>query len=118
MKKYIFGWSETDGSYHEGLADCRDIESFNTCLEALKPKWDNLERNAFEDRKSHDINFHAWFTKYKADDFRYCTLRSLREDVGLGSPPSEYYTKDSESINALLKESIPWLQEAPMGCFQ
>ena len=109
VKKYthdISGWSETDGSYHEGLVDCRDIESFNTCLDALKPKWDSLERNVFEDQKSHDINFHAWFTKYKADDFRHCTLRSLREDIGLGSPPSAYYTNDSESINALLKESL------------
>ena len=54
------------------------------------------------------IFMHAWFTKCKAesDDFRYCTLRSLREDVGLGSPPSAYYTNDSESISALLKESL------------
>ena len=52
VKKYthhIFGWSETDELYHEGLVDCRDIESFNTCLETLKPKWDSLERYAFED---------------------------------------------------------------------
>ena len=30
----------------------------------------------------------------------------MREDVGLGSPSSAYYTNDSESINALLKESL------------
>ena len=106
MKQYthdIFGWSETDGSYHEGLVDCRDIQSFNT---SLKPKWDHQEQNSFQDRKSHEVNFNAWFTKCKADDFRYCTLRSLREDIGLGSPPLAYYTIDSESINALLKESL------------
>jgi len=31
-------------------------------------------------------------------------LRSLREDLGLGSPPKDFYTNNSESINALLKE--------------
>ena len=102
MKEYtrdIFGWSETDGSYHEGLVDRLDIESFNTSLEALKPKWDRQEQNAFQDGKSHEINFHAWFTKFKADDFRYCTLCSLREDIGLGSPPLAYYTNDSELMH-------------------
>jgi len=31
-------------------------------------------------------------------------LRNLREDLGLGSPPKSFYTHNSESINALLKE--------------
>ena len=35
-------------------------------------------------------------------------MRSLREDVGLGSPPVAFYTNDSESINALLKESLAY----------
>ena len=50
--------------------------------------------------------FHDWFTRYKADDFHYCTLRSLREDIDLGSPLSAFRTNDSESTNALLKESL------------
>ena len=35
-----------------------------------------------------------------------CTLRSIREEVGLGSPPAPYYTNDNESINAAIKEKV------------
>ena len=68
--------------------------------------WEQREQIAFQGRKSHEPGFHAWFTRYKADDFHHCTLRSLREDVGLGSPPRLFYTNDSESLNAQLKESL------------
>ena len=54
------------------------------------------------------IFFIRWgfMTEHKADDFRHCTLRSLREDIELGSPPSAFRTNDSESIDALLKELL------------
>ena len=43
-----------------------------------------------------------------------CTLRPLREDIGLGSPPTPYYTNDSESINAAIKEKVNyWKSEWP-----
>lgn len=109
IKEYthdIFGWSETNGTYHEGLVDCYDSQSFYTNLAELKLKWDKLEGDAFVYCKSHKPDFHEWFKRYKADDICQSTLRSLREDVGLGSPPSAFYTNDSESINALLKESL------------
>jgi len=93
IKQYtrdIFGWNEADGTYHEGLVDCCDISTFDAKLEVLKTKWDQLEKTAFHDRKSHTPDFHSWFTNHKADDFRHCTLRSLREDIGLGSPPHSF----------------------------
>ena len=65
-----------------------------------------MEKSAFSDRKSHKPTFHSWFVKWKAEDFRHCTLRSLREDVGLGSPPKAFYTNDSQSINASFKECL------------
>ena len=34
------------------------------------------------------------------------TLRFVRESAGLGSPPTAFYTNHSDSINALLKESL------------
>ncbi len=70
-----------------------------------------MEEVAFSDRKAHQTNFHTWFVKYKAEEFRRCTLRSLREDVGLGSPPVGFYPNDSESINALLKESLNYKKQ-------
>ena len=102
----IFGWSETNGVYHEGLVDCSDISSFDDTLESLKERWDALEAAAFSDHKYYKPQFHEWFVKWKGDDFRHGTLRSLREDVGLGSPPKPFYTNNSESINALLKECL------------
>ena len=33
-------------------------------------------------------------------------MRGLREDVGLGSPPAPFFTNASESINAVLKETM------------
>lgn len=69
----------------------------------LKFKWDQLEQNAFQDHKSHEIDF-----MHGSPGVKHCTLRSLREDNCLGSPPSAYYTNDNcnKSINALLKESL------------
>ena len=96
----IFGWRESNGVYHEGLVDCNDIPCFDQQLSNLKKRWDDREMSAFSDRKAHVSNFHSWFLKYKAVDFRHCTLR---EDIGLGSPPVAFYTNDSESVNALLK---------------
>ena len=92
--------------YHEGLVDCSDITAFDGALQVLKERWDQLESNAFNDHKSHKPAFHDWFLKQKAEDFRHCTLRSLREDIGLGSPPTAFYTNDNEAINAKLKECL------------
>ena len=39
-------------------------------------------------------------------NLKECTLRSLREEIGLGSPPTPFYTNDSESINAAIKEKV------------
>ncbi len=109
IKEYthdIFGWNESNGTYHEGLVDCNNIHSFDESLVVLESKWNKMEQDAFNDRKSYEPQFHTWFKKYKADEFRHSTLRSLREDLGLGSPPKAFYTNDSESINAFLKESL------------
>jgi hypothetical protein len=113
----IFGWKESSGVYHEGLVDCNDASTFDQHLSDIKCKWDNLEMAAFSNRKSHIANFHTWFSKYKAGDFRCCTLRSLREDIGLGSPPVAFYTNESESINSLLKQSLGYKKHASVANF-
>ena len=95
------GWSESGGVYHEGLVDCCDITAFNTTLLSLKDRWNNLGSVAFSDRKSHKPAFYNWFVKWKAEDFRHCTLRSLREDIGLGF-----------SIQMTVSQSMPCLKNA------
>ena len=112
----IFGHTYSDGTYSEGLVDSCDPETFDAQLADLKPKWDRHEKQAFSDRKSHDPAFHTWFSKFKAEDFRQCTLRSLREEVGLGCPPKPFFTNDSESTNALLKHSLGY-KKHQLGVF-
>ena len=114
--KDVFGWAGRDGTYHEGLVDCEDQVSFFENLGILKNKWDDLEAEAFSDRTFHEPNFHSWFVCNKADKFSKCTLRSMRESVGLGSLPAAFYTNDSESINAFLKDSVGY-KKSQWGLF-
>ena len=79
----------------------------------MKEDWNQREQQVFSDRKSHKPLF-SWFTQYKAKEFKEHTLRCLREEVGLGSPPKAYYTND-ESINSLLKESTNYKKQQ-WGC--
>ena len=102
----IFGFVDSDNAVHEGLVDSYTSEEFDVCLQALQVKWDNRELKCFVSHKSHSPLFYSWFTKHIADIFRNHTLRSLREDVGLGCPPMAFRTNDSESINAILKDCV------------
>ena len=59
--------------------------------------------------------FHTWFTKYKSQVFAECTLRQLREDVGLGSPPQPFYTNANESANNAIKVKVDFkISEWPL----
>ena len=51
-------------------------------------------------------NFYDWFNKYKVDSVVSGMLRPVREDAGLGVPPSAFTTNASESINAVLKRKV------------
>lgn len=114
VKKYvhdIFGYTDPDGIYHEGLVDCCDDKAYDDLLASMEVVWNEREHHAFSDHKSHKPEFHSWFMKYKAKEFREHTLRSLREAVGLGSPPKAFYTNDNESINAVLKECVNYKKQ-------
>ncbi len=99
----IFGWTDHDGYRHEGLVDCFSAAAFDAQLHSLEEPWNEREVAAFADRVAYVPQFHAWFVNHKAEDFR---LHTLREDVGLGCPPSAFYTNNNESINATLKERV------------
>ena len=102
----IFAFTDTDGVYHKGLVDCSDAEAYDELLTSMEVVWEEREQEVFSDRKSHQPQFFSWFMKYKAKEFREHTLRSLRENAGLGSPPKAFYTNNNKSINAALKECV------------
>ena len=102
----IFGFVDSDNTVHEGLVDSYTSEEFDVRLQALQFKWDSRELECFASPKSHSPLFYMWFSKHIADVCRNHTLRSLREDVGLGCPPMAFHTNDSESINAILKDCV------------
>ena len=108
----IFGYNDPDENiYHEGLVDCSDTESFDELLASMETTWNKREEAAFSDCKSHRVQFFSWFMKYKAHEFREYTLCFLREEAGLGSPLKAFYTNDSESINAVLKERVDYKKQ-------
>ena len=104
----IFGYTHQDGIHHEGLVDCCDDKAYDEALASMEVVWSEREHQAFSDHKSHKPEFHSWFMKYKAKEFREHALRSLGEAVGLGSPPKAFYNNDNESI---LKECVNYKKQ-------
>jgi hypothetical protein len=98
----IFGWVDADGTRSEGLVDSKSSDEFQLALSALKDKWicrEQADVTVFDEKST----FYDWFMKYKADVFCSSTLKTLREQCGLGSPPSAFYTNSNESINSSIK---------------
>ena len=57
------------------------------------------------------LNFHKnWMATIYTHptDIKECTLRALKEKVGMGSPPKPFYTNDSESLSAVIKEKVDY----------
>ena len=101
--KDVFGADDENGIHHEGLVDCHTEDEFQIKLAEIKHLWDDLElQNGLEPQ------FHAWFGKYKAENFCSSTLRGVREKAGLGCPPHPYYTNSNESMNRAIKEKTQW----------
>lgn len=102
----IFGYTNSDGVYHEGLLDCLDAEAFERIM-SMEMIWKEREKLAFSDRKSYQPQFFSWFKKCKASEFWKHTFWSLWEESRLGSPPPKmFYTNDNELVNAALKECV------------
>ena len=51
-------------------------------------------------------NTFIYISQYQADIVRYHMRKDLREASGLGSPPAQFTTNGSESINAALKRKV------------
>ena len=58
-------------------------------MEACREVWDGRECQA---NQNHGPSFFQWFTTHKAMEIGDSMLHSVREEAGLGSPPSAFYT--------------------------
>ena len=98
----IFG--QHHGScYQEGLVDCSSENEFDDMLEQLKPSWNCRE---VQYSSANGPKFYDYFLCYQADIVKYNMRRDLRESAGLGSPPSNFTTNSSESVNAAIKRKV------------
>ena len=71
-------------------------------LEEMRKIWEAKEK------ESSDCipGFYSWFCEHKVDSIVSGMLKPVREEAGLGSPPSSFTTNASESLNAMLKRKV------------
>lgn len=101
---HIFG--QKDGpTFFEGLVDANSEAEFDEQLISLKVKWEELEDQRTK-RSENKLTFHTWFMKYHAEEIKSTMIQSIRIAAGLGDPPSEFCTNDSEVINSALKQFL------------
>ena len=96
----IFG-VQKGSKFERGLIDANSKASFDTALEHLKHRWNNLERSCIS--SIADPQFYSWFLKYKAADIKACVLPSVRVNAGFDST-RKFTTNMSESINHVIKQ--------------
>ena len=70
---------------------------------SLQNRWNNPEK------PFHSLpQFYEWFSEHGLEVVGNCMIQigTLREQAGLGSPPTPYYTNDVESKNNILKQHL------------
>ena len=76
-----------------------------TALTKLEYRWNNLEKSCIS--SGTEPQFHAWFSKFKADDIIRCVLPDVRS--GAGTDPCKLFTTNSsEAINHIIKQEAQW----------
>lgn len=99
----IFG-KLVGGTYCEGLVDAESESVFYQKLEVFKSKMATKEK----ENPGSCSGFYDWLVQYKVDAIVSGMLRPVREDAGLGIPPSRFTTNASESVNAILKRKVEY----------
>ena len=98
----IFG-KRVGNTFYAGLVDSASLGEFDEHFECLKPG------GSYENPPACQPVSHAFiiiFSQYQADVVRYHMRKDLRKASGLGSPPAQFTTNGSESINAALKRKL------------
>lgn len=68
----------------------------------LLEKWKETETSSCADMEG----FVQWFERNKVDVICNSMLRPIREESGLGNPPSIFTTNSSVNVNAVLKHKV------------
>ena len=98
----IFGF-RVGPNFQEGLVDSNSEDELFEKLSLVKDKWKRIE----DDNKcTSSTSFHEWFLKYHAKEFVDSMLKPVRTAAGLGDPPAEFNTNDSESTNSAVKQFL------------
>ena len=86
------------------MVDFSDNDDFQSKLEPLLIKWENLETSI-----SSNLNdFIQYFVSNKVDVVRDTMLQPIREECGLGNPPDIFTTNPSKSVNDMLKHKVDY----------
>ena len=88
--------------YVEGLVDAQDNEDFEVKTDRLILKW----RTSSQPSISNVEGFISWFREHKAVTIKQSMIRPIREDCGLGSPPTHFTTNACEAANSVLKKTV------------
>ena len=92
-------------TFHEGLVDAKTEVDFDSKLILLADTWE--EHELLRTKKAEkQQSFHAWFKKYHSEEVKKTMLYPIRVAAGMGDPPSEFCTNDSEAINSALKQFL------------
>ena len=79
--------------YQEGLVDSVNSDDYDNKLQTVIGSWRDAELQSTSDIEK----FIDWFMANKSQAICQTMLRSIREDCGLGNPPSTFSTNASES---------------------
>lgn len=97
----IYGEQIEDTRY-EGLADAETEAEYEMKLATWITQWDALEA----EETGREPQFSTWFQRFKSLDIKKGMLKTLRRRAGLGDPPRQFTTNDSESINSMVSKWI------------
>ena len=99
----IFG-KLVGGTFCEGLVDAESESLFYEKLNDFSCKMADKEK----ENPGSVPGFYEWLCQYKVDAIVSGMLKPIREEAGLGVPPSIFTTNASESINAVLKRKVDY----------
>ena len=97
----IFG-KKIGSVYIKGLVDASDSSDFQEKMERLLERWQGIAMPSSADMG----RFITWFQTHKAPVVQDSMLSSVREECGLGSPPSQFTTNACETANSVLKSHV------------
>lgn len=100
----IFGHTH-DGNFYKGLIDSESEYEFGEKVTLLIEKWNKIET---ETTRNNPPKFSNYFMQKKAESILGKMIKPVREQAGLGCPPTYYTQNGVECINFLCKQAANW----------